>query len=188
MNRRAVLALAAATVTRPATARARGRPTGYVTVAAPGGLLWQAWQLGEAEDRSVLLTVVGDRRPLGADTPHLSWEEAYAPRLRPPRGWTHAGRPVVALTVSHGAAAETVAVVALHPSGRPERLVERLANGVGWRRDASGRDLLVLLERPTAAVVPACHAWDHRGLRQVSCPGAERSTITDGAGPSVRSR
>lgn len=174
MQRRSWLALPAwLAPSHPAQGQGRATATTTpVTVPADahGRLRWQAWELYGRGGKRVHLATVDVRASASAPRLVATWQDAYSPALRQPRGWMRDGRPVAALTFQFGAAAAAVALLTLDAQDRPLRLDERLDAAMDWQDVPDGHDILVLSGRAGSALQPACLRWDGRALRDASCP------------------
>lgn len=133
---------------------------------APAGTRWTAWAVGRGEGQAVHLAL---RDAHG----RIRWSsvrpDAYDPALTPVPGWTARGRPVVLLTLSYGAAAQTAELLALALDGRPRILARRDAAAVELRT-APGAPVLVLRQAPGSEPQTECLRWDGPASRLRSAP------------------
>ena len=135
-----------------------------------GTLRWAAWQLGAPPSQSVRLAFYdathAPARPLWS----VGWPDAYNPLVQA-TGWTHAGRPVLALTMQFGAAAQQVDLYGLDAASHPVRMAEMLGAAVGWVVHPD-RTVLIVYQTPVSALVPHCFDWQDRTgqLAEVKCP------------------
>lgn len=132
-----------------------------------GRLRWIARAFRGRTGQTVSLNLRGPGRGTSWSA---TWPDAYEPALRTIPDWLYRGHPLVALTLRHGAAAQSVVLLAPDRAHPPRRVAERLASAVAWRVDARGGTVLDLLGRDGSAVVSACHGWNGTALRPVPCP------------------
>jgi len=145
------------------------------TVTLPAGssgrLQWAAWAERGRLGRIVVLALRVPDRAGGRQVWSTFRQDAYAPALRAVPDWRSRGRPLVALTLNYGAAAQEALLFVADGAGSVRQVAARLASAVEWRTDARGGTVLVAYGRDGSAVVPECLGWDGGGLVPVACPG-----------------
>ncbi|WP_338665328.1 hypothetical protein VQH23_09165 [Pararoseomonas sp. SCSIO 73927] len=173
-GRRAALWLAAIALALAAP-RATGatiREGRTATLPAPSGRLeWAAWTERGRSGRAVILALRVPGRAGGRPVWSTAWRDAYAPALRAVPGWRSRGRPLVALTLSYGAAAQEVLLFAAEGAGPPRQVAAHLASAIEWRAGPPGGTVLVAYERDASDAVPRCRNWNGSALVPVVCPG-----------------
>ncbi|MCR0985073.1 hypothetical protein [Roseomonas populi] len=85
--------------------------------------------------------------------------------LMAPSDWRHDGRPVVALILRYGAAAQSVIPLTLDGAEQPRQPEERLAAAMKWGSAPEGRTLIMAQQRLGAArLQPDCLGWNGNAL------------------------
>ena len=141
-----------------------------VAPADPGavaGRRWAAWAVGRGEGQAVHLALFDahGRRLWSAVR-----ADAYAPTLTPVPAWTAHGRPLILLTLSYGAAAQTVELLAQDAAGPPRVLARRDAAAIDLRTSGPGAPSLVLRQAPGSEPEVECLRWDAAAAALKSTP------------------
>ena len=131
-------------------------------------LRWIAWsETADNRPTSYLALFAGHT---GTVAWQADWPDAYSPSVREVTQWRYAGRPVTALTVSFGAAAEQVDLYGLDASNRPVRLAERLGVAVDFRSSPDGKLVLEVFRTPDTIPLANCFVWESELLKSEPCP------------------
>lgn len=170
MRRRALLGMLLAAPKKAAAATiVEG---GKITLPAdPSGCRsWVAWVERGRLGRSVVLTLREAGQSGGRQLWEDDWRDAYKAALRIVPDWRRDGRPLLALTLRYGAAAQEVVLSAPDGAHPPRRVAERPASAMEWRVDAQGGTLLAALDRNGSALPPTCLRWNGDALMPTPCP------------------
>ncbi|MGY5957112.1 Lipoprotein [Kosakonia sp. BK9b] len=135
-----------------------------------GAQRWVAWEEGTIDARSSHLALYekntnGNIQPVWS----TAWPDAWAPSLLMLQEWRWHDRPLLAVTLQFGAAAEQVDIYGLDEKQRPQRLAEKTAATIGWKISASGQRLLVLYEAKPTVLKATCYGWQENTLAVQSC-------------------
>ncbi|QYE32977.1 hypothetical protein KZX46_02160 (plasmid) [Polymorphobacter sp. PAMC 29334] len=136
---------------------------------ASGKTRWVAWaELGPRQAvRLALVDRDGARTVVRGAIVHA---DAYEPLLRAIPQWTYGGHSLVAFTVSYGAGAQQVELIA-DDNGAPRVFASELGAAIGWTIAPTGAPILVIYTRVGSALQPRCRVWRESGdLAEIPCP------------------
>ncbi|MGG7446988.1 hypothetical protein ACQ3G7_13035 [Kosakonia oryzendophytica] len=137
---------------------------------AEGTARWVAWEQGTPDARTSHLALFEKQNNGNIQSVwSTAWPDAWAPSLLMLQEWRWHDRPLLAVTVQFGAAAEQIDIYGLNENNRPQRLTGKTAASISWKINTSGQRLLVLYETKPTVLKATCYGWQENKLAVKSC-------------------